>query len=105
MEKKTGKDPRLALDVKRMIENRVMMYPYASFVNVNENGVNIMYMGSIYNLPADTVVMAVGTKSDKTLANDLKERNIPFVTIGDCKHVGGNLKYAIWDGAEIGRIL
>ncbi len=36
-------------------------------------------------IPADTVVMAVGVKPENTLAEELREKNVQVITIGDAK--------------------
>ncbi len=59
-------------------------------------------MGSLLTIPADTIVLAIGTKPLNNLENVLKELSIPYVEVGDCKRIGDAL-YAIRDGAEVGR--
>ncbi len=38
--------------------------------------------------PFSSVVVAVGYRSERTLANELKKNNIPFLAVGDCAKVG-----------------
>lgn len=38
--------------------------------------------------PFSSVVVAVGYRADNTLAHELREAGIPFITIGDCARVG-----------------
>lgn len=55
-------------------------------------------------LPADTVVLAIGTQPVNDLKAVLEELQIRYCLVGDCKRIGDAL-YAIRDGAEIGRLI
>lgn len=100
-----GANPRL-VGVYRdeMVANGVYMYPNCPVLRVTDQGVDIVQMNSLLTLPADTVVLAIGTKPYAPLADTLETLNIPYYKIGDCKRIGDAL-YAIRDGAEIGRLL
>ncbi|SDP51220.1 oxidoreductase [Desulforhopalus singaporensis] len=53
---------------------------------------------------ADTVVMAVGMKSDTSLADVVRKSPCPVYRIGDCRKPK-NVMQAVWDGYEIARFI
>ena len=55
-------------------------------------------------LPADTVVLAVGVRPAVDLVPVLEAEGIPYRRIGDCRNIGDAL-YAIREGADLGREL
>ena len=69
---------------RRLIELRVPLYLYASVLEITKNGVVIGLGEEIFLLPADTVILAVGSDPVKKLTQEL-EGTVPEVyTIGDC---------------------
>jgi 2-enoate reductase len=69
---------------RRLIELRVPLYLYTSVLEITENGVVIGLGGEVFFLPADTVILAVGSGPVNKLAQEL-EGTVPEVyTIGDC---------------------
>ena len=69
---------------RRLIELRVPLYLYASVLEITKNGVLIRLGEEVFLLPADTVILAVGSEPDNKLAQEL-EGIVPEVyTIGDC---------------------
>lgn len=100
-----GANPRLiGIYRDQMVANGVRMYPNAPVLGITDQGVNIVQMNSLLTLPADTVVLTMGTTPLDHLQEDLEALHIPYYKIGDCKRIGDAL-YAIRDGAEIGRLL
>ena len=55
-------------------------------------------------LPADTLVAAVGYLSEDGLYESLKDLDIPVYNIGDSSQVH-NIMYAIWNAYELTRDL
>lgn len=53
-------------------------------------------------IPADTVIYAIGYKSENALWNELADLSKEKYLLGDARRVK-NIMYAIWDGYEIGR--
>ena len=69
---------------RRLIELRVPLYLHASVMEITENGVVIGLGEEVFLLPADTVILAVGSEPVNRLAQEL-EGVVPEVyTIGDC---------------------
>lgn len=100
-----GTNPRIiGIYRNKMVEQGVYMYPNCPVLSIHDGGVNISHMGSLLTLPADTVVLAIGTVPVQNLTEVLARLQIPFASIGDCKRIGDAL-YAIRDGAELGHHL
>ena len=90
--------------IREAIDNKVRLYPNCTVMDFSSFGVDITYQYSLITLPADTIVLAIGTKPENSLIKVLEELDIPYCVIGDCKRIGDAL-YAIRDGAEIGHTL
>ena len=100
-----GANPRLIKYYnQKLIAHRACLYPNSPVLDISDAGVEILHMNFPVTLPADTVVLAIGTKPVDTLKDDLEALHIPYVCIGDCKRIGDAL-YAVRDGAEVGRML
>lgn len=87
-----------------IVANGVRLYPNCPVVDITDEGVEILHLDFPVTVPADTVVLAIGTKSVNNLQTDLKELGIECLPVGDCKRIGDAL-YAIRDGAEVGRLI
>lgn len=90
--------------LKGMHETGVRMYYNMQVISFTSSGVDILCNTNLLSLDADTIVLAIGTKSNISLVEDLESLNMKYCQIGDCKRIGDAL-YAIRDGAEIGRII
>ena len=86
----------------RLIENEVQVYPGSPLVEVKENGIYVDDDGNLLFLPADTVVLAVGSRPRNGMESELKAMVPEFHVIGDCRQPNDALQ-AIHDGAEAGR--
>ncbi|NQT71202.1 MAG: FAD-dependent oxidoreductase [Chloroflexi bacterium] len=70
--------------LKRLIDLRVPMYPNTAVLEIVEKHVVMRYNGEVLELSADTVVLAVGMRSENRLAQEL-EGIVPEVyAVGDC---------------------
>jgi pyruvate/2-oxoglutarate dehydrogenase complex dihydrolipoamide dehydrogenase (E3) component len=58
--------------------------------------------GEERNLEAETIVLALGARPERSLAEHLKKEEIEFHPIGDCRQPK-NIRQAIYEGALIGR--
>ncbi len=65
---------------------------------VNANSVTV----NGEEIKADTVVLAVGYKSENTLFNELSDLKTPIYNIGDSREVD-NIMSAVWSGYEVAR--
>ena len=86
----------------RLIDKGVHMFQNCPLVEIKENGTYVAFNGDLVFLKADTVVLAVGMKSQNQLAASLKDVISDLYTIGDCVTPRDAL-YAIHEGAEIAR--
>ena len=70
--------------LKRLIDLRVPMYPNTAVLEIVEKHVVMRYNGEVLELPANTVALAVGMRSENRLAQEL-EGIVPEVyAVGDC---------------------
>ena len=71
---------------------------------IREDGIYIAFHNELVFLKADTVVLAVGSKPRKSLAQELKKAGYYYFGIGDCVQVRDAMK-AVREGAEVGRLI
>ena len=88
----------------KLVTNGVRLYPNCPVVDITDEGVDILHLDFPVTVPADTVVLAIGTKSVNDLAADCHDLGIECLPIGDAKRIGDAL-YAVRDGAEVGRLI
>lgn len=69
---------------------------------VKDDSVTVVQNGIASTLSADTVISAVGYKSENTLYEAIRDLNKPVYNIGDSNQVH-NIMYAIWNAYEIVR--
>ncbi|MFH1088156.1 MAG: FAD-dependent oxidoreductase, partial [Chloroflexota bacterium] len=86
----------------RMIELGVFIYPDSPVYEILDNGVYVNHNRELLFLAADTVVFAVGMKSENGLVEELKGVVKEIYTIGDAVQPRDGLD-AIREGAEVGR--
>ena len=68
-----------------------------------ENGKVVTQAGNyVSEIEADTVISAVGYRSDNSLYQELIDLPVPLYNVGDSNQVH-NIMYAIWDAYEIAR--
>jgi 2,4-dienoyl-CoA reductase-like NADH-dependent reductase (Old Yellow Enzyme family)/NADPH-dependent 2,4-dienoyl-CoA reductase/sulfur reductase-like enzyme len=86
----------------RLVESGVYIYPCSPAVRITSSGMDVANSGSLLHLEADTVVLAIGTRPERGLVDELKSTGVETHAIGDCAEVRDAME-AINDGAEIGR--
>jgi len=71
---------------------------------ITGNGVDLIdkKSGKAVSVEAEVIVLALGSKPERTLADVLKAEGMEFRIIGDCNRPK-NIKQAIYDGSLIGR--
>ncbi len=87
-----------------LIEYGVHVYPDSEVVEIRDNGVMAVNIGSLFFLKADTVVLAVGVTPEKELMDKLSSIVSEVHAIGDCVEPK-DASVAINQGAEVGRII
>lgn len=73
-------------------------------MSLRENAVSVKNGEKVYDIPADTVISAIGYKEDNTLFKKLEKYDLPVHNIGDSQKVH-NIMYAIWNAYELAREL
>jgi 2,4-dienoyl-CoA reductase-like NADH-dependent reductase (Old Yellow Enzyme family)/thioredoxin reductase len=88
----------------RLIQQGVYIYPYSPLEEICDDGVYVLYGSNLLFIKADTVVLAVGVVSRKSLYEDIKTAfpDMEVYTIGDSLEARDAME-AIREGAEIGR--
>lgn len=74
--------------------------------NFTPDGAKIVKRGSgeELTLAADTIVLALGSRPRRQLADALEQQGRPFHSIGDCE-TPHNIRQAVYQGALIGRMI
>ena len=85
-----------------LIEHGVYIYTHSPVQYITERGVVIATSRELTLLKADTVVLAVGAKSESKLVEEIKGVVPEVYAIGDCVEPRDAME-AIGEGAEIGR--
>jgi len=88
----------------RLIQQGVYIYPYSPLEEICDDGVYVLYGSNLLFIKADTVVLAVGVVSQKSVYENIKTAfpGMEVYTIGDSLEARDALE-AIREGAEIGR--
>ena len=94
-----------SLLVQRMMKKGIELICSAKVEKVEEDKIYYSKDGEIHCIAdADTLIFAVGYRTDTTLADTLKELQMPYHTIGDANNVG-TIKDAIHAGYAIAKEL
>ena len=89
---------------ERLIQKGVHLYPHCPVVEILENGLYAVLDRELLFFETDTVVLAVGFRSENSLSQELKGYVQEYYQIGDCLQPR-NLMHAIREGAEVGRLI
>jgi NADPH-dependent 2,4-dienoyl-CoA reductase/sulfur reductase-like enzyme len=99
---------KLAL-MENLVKWGIYLYPHCTLERVTEHGVYVVWdSGDNFDrkemifLPADTVVLAVGTKCERSLAEQLSGFMTEVYNVGDSVEAR-DVVAAIHEGAEVGR--
>jgi len=68
----------------RLLDLRVPLYLNSTVMEVTDRSVIFSMGGEIHTLPADTVILAVGMKSENKLAQELEGVAPEVYSVGDC---------------------
>ncbi len=79
----------------------VKHYTHTKALKITDKGVEVDMKGERKLLPADSVVLAAGSKSNNKLGDEIKSLDIPFTIIGDANKVAQAIN-AIHDGFKAG---
>ena len=84
--------------------NKIGTYTSAQVVDTRPGAVTVQQDSKQVELPADTLIAAVGYLSENSLYQQIKDMDIPVYNIGDSSQVH-NIMYAIWNAYELARDL
>jgi len=87
--------------LKRLEKQGVAVITKALATSISKDGVHITKNGGSKLLPADTIILAVGSKPNKELLETLKDTKIEIHTIGDCA-TARRIVDAVAEGFDIG---
>jgi len=82
--------------------NKVDVQCNTKVVKVGASLVTIENEHGVSDIPADTVVIAMGYRSDNRLQHEIEDLDVPMFNIGDSREVR-NIMHAIWDAYEVAR--
>lgn len=77
----------------------VTLKPQTRLLEITDNSVIVETPEGKQSIPADTVIMAVGAASQNNLYEDIKDKDIKVILIGDAKKAR-NLGNAVSEGFE-----
>lgn len=96
---------RKVFTIKHAYEKGIKLLVNSRCVEIKNDVVVINQEGALKEISGiDTVVIAVGSKANKTIAEQLKTTNIPYHVIGDAVQPRKALE-TIWEGNKVGRII
>jgi 2,4-dienoyl-CoA reductase-like NADH-dependent reductase (Old Yellow Enzyme family)/thioredoxin reductase len=102
-----GKDVGYTLKealLEEIIRNGVYLYPNSVTDRITENGLNVMIFNEVLLLKADTIVIAIGTVSENSLYQELKDLGPEVYIIGDSLEPRNSLA-AIHEGFKVGNLV
>lgn len=85
----------------RLIDLGVCIYPYSQVIEITDTGVSIFREKEFLSLKADTVVLAIGSRSVNSLAEEIRSIVPEVYMVGDCIEPRSALD-AINEGADVG---
>jgi len=88
--------------MERLVESGVSLFPNAPVFEVRPNGIYLCPQRELLFLPAETIVLATGSKPENGLFNQLRLSVPQVYAVGDCVEPR-NAFFAIREGAELGR--
>ncbi len=102
-----GKEP-ISASVSLMLKDllnfeKVDIYTSSALKEIKENTVCFEKSGEMKEIPADTVILAIGFNANDNLYQSLKDSGKDVRVIGDAKQSPGNVLHAVADGYALGR--
>jgi len=68
----------------KLVEMRIPLYLHATVLEITDQAVIFSMGGEVYSLPADTVILAVGMRSEDSLSRELEGAAGEIHMVGDC---------------------
>ena len=82
--------------------HHVIIHTSAKADRLTDRGLVIIKDGREEEIPADSIVAAIGYDSNRTLYDELLREVPELYLLGDARHVS-NIMYAVWDAFEVAR--
>lgn len=82
--------------------HHISVYTESTARGVDDTGLNIQSGGQNVHIPAGTVILSVGYRSENSLWDILLHKGKEAYLLGDARRVS-NIMYAIWDAYEVAR--
>lgn len=70
--------------IKKLIDLRVPLFPHTTVLEIGEQNVVIRFNEEVFELPADSVILALGMRPENGLAKELEGTVSEIYTVGDC---------------------
>ncbi len=86
----------------RLVELAIPVFPYSQVLKITPEGVSLIRDRELLFIKADSVVLAVGYRSENKLSEELRGVVPEIYIVGDCVEPRSALE-AVNEGAEIGR--
>jgi len=87
-----------------LVFNKIEVYCSSSIKTINDASVMVETPNGEKEIKADTVIVAVGYRSQKELYDTMVDSNKVVYNVGDSRNVH-NIMYAIWDANQLAREL
>lgn len=82
--------------------NNIKVYMHSKVIDIDQQNITFFNNDSKQTLICDSVINAVGYKSDHSIYEEIKDIDKEVYNIGDSRMVR-NVMYAIWDAYEVAR--
>jgi len=87
-----------------LVFHKINVYRSSKVKAVNETSVTVKTPEGEKEIKADTVMVAVGYRSQKSLFDTMKDSDKIIYNVGDSRNVH-NIMYTIWDAYQLAREL
>jgi len=86
--------------MRRLIELRIPVYLHTTVLEITEGSILVRMGDEVLSLPADTVVLAIGSEPVDTLVKEIEDIVPKVYTVGDCVQPG-NASQATFGAARL----
>ena len=85
-----------------LVFNKIEVFCSSSIKTIKDASITVVTPNGEKELKADTVIVAVGYRSQKELYDTMVDSNKVVYNVGDSRNVH-NIMYAIWDANQLAR--
>ncbi|TEB11269.1 FAD-dependent oxidoreductase [Pelotomaculum propionicicum] len=101
-------EPITRIDLlEKMAKAGIKSYTYTRVCEITKSNIMIEANGEKKEIPADTVIFAVGTRPVEVLADQVSEFGKEYYLVGDCRddYKQTQIMDAVHDGGRVGRLI